>query len=408
MKRKIIPYNPKLKQFAKQLRQNMTLSEVLLWDQLKQKKISGYDFDRQRPINEFIVDFYCKDLMLAIEIDGDSHDHEEAYRADQKRQRILEGLGVNFLRFEDGEVKSDIDNVLSTIEIWIEEHGNEEPTPSPSKEGDRFQKRIQNPLLRGVVVGKDDLNFSILLETAKVAARKAAKEILKIYKSGDFNIEAKADHSPLTLADKASHQTIVKQLEETGIPILSEEGRDISFEERKTWKYFWMIDPLDGTKEFIKKNGEFTVNIALIHHDKPVLGVVQVPVTGDIYYATLNKGSFKNDVKISVNSFKFSEQNLKVVASRSHLNDETSAFIEKLNKPVIVSKGSSLKLLMIAEGKADLYPRYAPTMEWDTAASQIIVKEAGGKVLQKNTQDLVVYNKENLLNPHFLVIGNAQ
>ena len=248
------------------------------------------------------------------------------------------------------------------------------------------------------------MNLTSILPVARKAALTAGAEILKIYESGDFSVESKADNSPLTLADKASHLAIVKGLEETGIPILSEEGKSISYEERKDWEYFWMIDPLDGTKEFIKKNGEFTVNIALIREGRPVLGVVYTPVLEDMFVAIKGEGAHKNDQRIQVNAFNLSDKDLKVVASRSHLNEETQQFLDQLDEPEIVSKGSSLKLLMVAEGAADLYPRYAPTMEWDTAAAQIVVEEAGGKVLIKDSKDPVRYNKEDLLNPYFLVV----
>jgi 3'(2'), 5'-bisphosphate nucleotidase len=250
------------------------------------------------------------------------------------------------------------------------------------------------------------MDFKKLLEVAKAAAENAAVEIIKIYETGDFSIEAKSDDSPLTKADKASHLAIVPELEKTGLPILSEEGREVSYEERKDWDYFWMIDPLDGTKEFIKKNGEFTVNIALIHKGKSILGVVQVPVTGKLYWAVdgeafvYENNSFR---KLLVNGISLQQEGLNVVASRSHLTDETQAFMDQLNNPEIVSMGSSLKLLAVAEGMADLYPRYAPTMEWDTAAAQAIVEAAGGTVNQKGFEQAVAYNKKDLLNPHFLV-----
>lgn len=249
------------------------------------------------------------------------------------------------------------------------------------------------------------MNLQSLSEIAQKAAQKASSEILKIYESGDFSVESKSDNSPLTLADKASHHAIVNELVKTDIPILSEEGKEILYHDRKNWEYFWMIDPLDGTKEFIKKNGEFTVNIALIHKNRPILGAVYTPVLEDLFSAIQGEGATKNGKKISVNKFSKSDEGLKVVASRSHLNDETQAFLNGLNNPEIVSKGSSLKLLMVAEGVADLYPRYAPTMEWDTAAAQIVVEEAGGKVLIKGSDDPVIYNKQNLLNPYFLVSG---
>jgi 3'(2'), 5'-bisphosphate nucleotidase len=249
------------------------------------------------------------------------------------------------------------------------------------------------------------INLGELLSIAQKAARLAGEEILKIYESGDFSIEAKADDSPLTLADKASHEVIVSFLEQTEIPILSEEGREVPYSERSNWEYFWMIDPLDGTKEFIKKNGEFTVNIALIHRGSPILGVVSVPIQGTLYCAIQGQGSFKDGRSIAVSNRSQTGSGLRIVASRSHLSPETQAFIDQFNSPEIVSKGSSLKLLMIAEGAADLYPRYAPTMEWDTAAAHIIVEEAGGQVLQKESKESVIYNKEKLLNPWFLVVG---
>jgi 3'(2'), 5'-bisphosphate nucleotidase len=249
------------------------------------------------------------------------------------------------------------------------------------------------------------MDFQKLILLAKEAALKAGEVIIEIYESGDFAIEAKADDSPLTLADKAGNEAIVNVLNQTNLPILSEEGSSIPFEERSNWEYFWMIDPLDGTKEFIKRNGEFTVNIALIHRNRSILGVVYVPVTKDLYWACDQMGAWKNGAKLHVNNREISGSGLKVVASRSHMNEETEAFIATLNNPMIVSKGSSLKLLMVAEGEADLYPRYAPTMEWDIAAAQIIVEEAGGRVLKSDVSDPIVMNKINLLNPYFLVKG---
>lgn len=240
------------------------------------------------------------------------------------------------------------------------------------------------------------------LEIAKNAAHLASEKILEIYESDDFSVEIKGDNSPLTKADKASHQIITEILNPTGLPVLSEEGKDIPFDERKEWEYFWMVDPIDGTKEFIKRNGEFTVNIALIHKNRPVLGVVLVPVSNDIFCAVKGQGATKNGQSIEISQKNPLDPGPRVVASRSHLNDETKLFIEKLDGPEIVSKGSSLKLLMVAEGEAELYPRYAPTMEWDTAAAHIIVEEAGGLVNIADSQEPLVYNKENLLNPFFL------
>jgi len=431
-RRTILPYNPKLKELAKQLRKNMTLSEVLLWDELKQKKMLGVDFDRQRPIDNFIVDFYCKDLMLAIEVDGDSHNHEESFKADLKRQKILESLGVQFLRFDDLEVKKNMSNVLITIQYWIEEYMesknndiNKEPIPTPPKRGvaashkisseyniktveapDAYSSRTAFPSLEGLGVGKYDQH----LEIAKEASLEAGKAILEVYSSDDFDVEKKGDDSPLTKADRKAHNVIVSFLEKTDIPILSEEGKSIPYEERKNWEYFWMVDPLDGTKEFIKRNGEFTVNIALIHKGKPILGVIYVPVLEKLYWGIENEGAYlkvENETsKLKSNKITLQDEGLKVVASRSHLNMKTEEFLHSLITPEIVSMGSSLKFMVIAEGKADVYPRFAPTMEWDTAAAQIIVIESGADVLEKNKDSSLVYNKENLLNAHFLVINN--
>lgn len=252
------------------------------------------------------------------------------------------------------------------------------------------------------------MNFNELLSVAIKAAEAASFEILDVYNSGDFNVEAKDDNSPLTRADKRSHECIVEFLKETGIPILSEEGRDIPYEERKHWKQLWVVDPLDGTKEFIKRNGEFTVNIALVENQKPILGVVVVPVTGQVFYGAKGSGAFlrhgnltselRAKEKIDLNT-----EGIKVVASRSHLNEETSSFIASLNNPVLVSKGSSLKFMLLAEGKADIYPRFAPTMEWDTAAAHAVINQIGINVFQKNSEDEeLFYNKENLLNPSFI------
>lgn len=254
------------------------------------------------------------------------------------------------------------------------------------------------------------MNIKTHLPLIIEAAREAGMAILEIYNSDDFNVELKGDESPLTRADTAAHQAIVKYLEKTEFPILSEEGRDIPFEERKNWDYFWMVDPLDGTKEFIKKNGEFTVNIALIHKNEPVLGVVYAPVLDKLYFGGKGHGAY-----LTINAGR--EQELKhiknetgvvrIVASRSHLNEDTKNFIDQFENPETVSMGSSLKFMLIAESKADIYPRFAPTMEWDTAAAHAVLRGLEIEVINNEDQQPLRYNKENLLNPYFLVDGKA-
>lgn len=251
------------------------------------------------------------------------------------------------------------------------------------------------------------------------AALEAGKQILEVC-SRDFTIETKNDNSPLTEADKVSHTVIKQQLAGTQIRVLSEEGRQIEYAERKAWETFWLIDPIDGTKEFIKKTGEFTVNIALIKNGTPVMGVVYAPVTGALYFGVENKGSFYYKVNLNqlapvdeiINSAqKLPLQNTSdvynVVASKSHNTPETDAFIEERRKRhgniSIVNAGSSIKLCLVAEGKAQVYPRLAPTMEWDTAAGHAVAKFAGCSVYDYANKTELVYNKENLLNPWFVV-----
>jgi len=245
-------------------------------------------------------------------------------------------------------------------------------------------------------------------------AEKAGSQILSIYYQENINWEVsfKSDSSPLTLADKVSNKTICDFLTEKypQIPIISEENKSIDYEVRKVFPLFWLIDPLDGTKEFIKRNGEFTVNIALVENSKVVLGVVHVPCHQKTYFAQKNGGSFcinqGQKEAIKVLTFKSEDENLILVASRSHFNEETAAFVSKYKNPVLVSQGSSLKFMLIAEGKAHIYPRLGPTMEWDTAAAQIIVEESGGKVVSFIDDAQLIYNKQNLLNPYFYVTGN--
>ncbi|MCA1762003.1 MAG: 3'(2'),5'-bisphosphate nucleotidase CysQ, partial [Flavobacteriales bacterium] len=243
--------------------------------------------------------------------------------------------------------------------------------------------------------------MNTLLETAIFAAYQAGLEIIDVYGSA-FDVELKDDKTPLTEADKRAHNTIAKGLASTAIPILSEEGKEISYEERKGWFRFWMVDPLDGTKEFVKRNGEFTVNIALIENGTPVMGVIYVPVTRTLYFGNTELGSFKlpefNGGVGDLNEWISQGRKLPidegtrtytVVGSRSHLSDETKAFVNKITaergEVTMVSMGSSLKICLVAEGAADIYPRFAPTMEWDTAAGHAILKGAGKELLDYTT-----------------------
>ena len=259
-----------------------------------------------------------------------------------------------------------------------------------------------------------------LRDTAIEAAIEAGKAILEIYHSGDFDVTVKGDDSPLTRADLGSHEVIMRHLEPTGIPVLSEEARDMPFSERAGWAELWIVDPIYGTKEFIKRNCEFTVNIALAREGVPVLGVIYVPVTGELYVGVEGKGAVKalcpaNDTVDVTEAMSVAQplplpkgdRPFTAVASRSHLSPETEAFIEELKEEhgevATISKGSSLKLCMVAEGKADCYPRFAPTMEWDTAAGQGICMAAGFDVIDQDTGATMRYNREQLLNAWFLV-----
>lgn len=257
------------------------------------------------------------------------------------------------------------------------------------------------------------------LKTAIIGALEAGKVILDIYHSDDFEVELKGDNSPLTKADVASHNVIMTYLKETNIPVLSEEGKSISYNARKDWKQLWVVDPIDGTKEFIKRNGEFTVNIALIENQKTVLGVIFVPVLGDLYFSTKELGAFKVTINLedyNVDSLlnlakklplERDDKTFTIVASRSHRSEETEVYINEMRQKHgevnLISKGSSLKLCMVAEGQADCYPRFAPTMEWDTAAGQAICEHAGFEVIDWGTKKAMLYNREELLNNWFLV-----
>ena len=242
-------------------------------------------------------------------------------------------------------------------------------------------------------------------------ARQAGTAILKIY-GQDFEVIEKADKSPLTEADLAAHHVIIDALQSLTpeIPVLSEESADIPYDTRSQWQTYWLIDPLDGTREFIKRNGEFTVNIALIHEGRAVLGVVYVPVSQITYYGDSEHGAFKMDADGNSSAIQvISEYQtpLRVAGSRSHAGDSLLQFLNRLGEYEIISMGSSLKLCLIAEGKADVYPRLGPTSEWDTAAAQAVVEAAGGKVTDTNMNPLIYNTKESLLNPYFFVFGDA-
>ena len=250
-----------------------------------------------------------------------------------------------------------------------------------------------------------------LLEPVVELAHEAGRKILDIYDS-EFAVQEKDDKSPLTEADMASHHAIVDGLAALtpDIPILSEESADLPFAERSAWQRYWLVDPLDGTREFIKRNGEFTVNIALIEDGVAVLGVVYVPVTGVCYLGCRGKGAFKreqdgSEQAISVRAL--GSGPIMVVGSRSHRGDSLNRFLEKLGEHEMVGMGSSLKLCLVAEGAADIYPRLGPTSEWDTAAAQAVVEQAGGIVTDTGMQPLKYNTKDSLLNPFFLVIGDT-
>ena len=256
------------------------------------------------------------------------------------------------------------------------------------------------------------MNLNNLLNTAITASLKAGERILEIYNNEDFDVDFKSDDSPLTKADTASHNIIMQYLEQSGIPVLSEEGKAIAYETRKDWEYLWIVDPIDGTKEFIKKNGEFTVNIALVENGRPVLGVVYRPVNDILYLGVENAGAWRIEggghPRVLEGGPHYSEKDrVQVVASRSHLTPEVEAFVEELRgqgrEVDFLSAGSSLKLCLVAEGAAHVYPRFGPTMEWDTGAAHAVVLEAGRKVINLETGEPLSYNKPSLLNPWFVV-----
>ena len=274
-----------------------------------------------------------------------------------------------------------------------------------------------------------------LLLIAMEAAIQAGRAVLEVYDT-DFEVEHKADDSPLTLADRRSHHIIVAHLSPTSLPVLSEEGREMPYAERKNWRTFWLLDPLDGTKEFVKRNGEFTVNIALIRDGRPVMGVIYVPVQDMLYFGAAGKGAYKLvqaagrigaapetpvDQEERFQAVCHASQRLPlpspaptritVVGSRSHSTPEVQRIVDDLKEQhgevELIAAGSSLKICMVAEGRAHLYPRTGPTMEWDTAAGQAIAEAAGAGLVVFDTEEPLRYNKENLRNPWFVVKSAA-
>lgn len=237
-------------------------------------------------------------------------------------------------------------------------------------------------------------------------ARDAGAAIMDIYTSDDFEVQLKGDDSPLTKADLAAHQVIVNGLRKLNVqyPIISEESEMIDWELRKRWHRYWLVDPLDGTKEFIKRNGEFTVNIALIEQGVPILGVVYAPALDAIYWGERDQGAFLNDESISVTQQQ--PDTLRVVGSRSHPSQETIDWLDALGKPYnMVPMGSSLKICLVAEGKADIYPRLGPTSEWDTAAAHAVLLAAGGEIVTLDNTPLLYNQKASYLNPYFIARG---
>ncbi|MEW8027323.1 MAG: 3'(2'),5'-bisphosphate nucleotidase CysQ [Candidatus Thiodiazotropha sp.] len=254
------------------------------------------------------------------------------------------------------------------------------------------------------------MNIPVPLDDLLQLANQAGDAILAIYNT-DFEVEKKQDNSPLTAADTAAHRVIVSTLERLtpDIPVLSEESSEVPFSTRRQWQRYWLIDPLDGTREFVKRNGEFTVNIALIEGQTATLGIVHAPVLGTTYYGIHDIGAWKKEADQPAQSIRVTgrcRNPARVAGSRSHAGDSLMRFLTKLGDHELVSMGSSLKLCLVAEGKADIYPRLGPTSEWDTAAAQAVVEAAGGRVTTLDLQPLKYNTGDSLLNPHFLVFGD--
>jgi 3'(2'), 5'-bisphosphate nucleotidase len=259
------------------------------------------------------------------------------------------------------------------------------------------------------------MNIQNLAHDVVAIAKEAGDAIMLIYKDNNYTIEIKSDDSPVTIADKKANDIIVKKLLALTphIPIISEESQQLSYAERRDFDYFWLVDPLDGTKEFIAGNGDFAVNIALVKKDKPVLGVIYVPNTEGVYVGIKNKGSYKIEgaerTDLQCNTFKITDIGLRIPVSRSYFNEATKVLIaQSYKEPILIPRGSALKFMNIAEGSADIYPRIGKTMEWDTAACQIIIEEAGGQLLKMDDRKPLLYNKISLFNPDFIALGKVR
>ncbi len=294
----------------------------------------------------------------------------------------------------------------------------------PGQKGMRQNKCSENHLAASHLAAHlHGQSIEDLLQSALKASLLAGEAILQVYDSEDIGLESKIDSSPLTRADLSAHQKIMDILSATSIPVLSEEGDLFDYEQRRYWDPLWIIDPLDGTKEFVKRNGEFTVNIALIHQSRPILGVVFIPVTGKIYMAASGLGSFYLDRPIDQMSpisklleqaqvlplqDRVNQDTLTVVGSRSHPSPDLESFVQRMRQRFrqvdFISAGSSLKICRVAEGSADVYPRFGPTMEWDTAAGQAIAEHANTSFMVWETGLPLTYNRSDLKNPWFVVI----
>jgi len=256
------------------------------------------------------------------------------------------------------------------------------------------------------------IDHPALLEELCAVAREAGAAILEVY-GRDFSVQLKEDRSPLTEADQVAHTLIRKRLRDlpVSLPLLSEESAPEDLQQRREWQHYWLVDPLDGTKEFLKRNGEFTVNIALVEHGRAVAGIVYAPALDHLYYGAIALGAWRQRGGREAEEIRVcsaARQPLRVVGSRSHPSGELAAYLDALGSYELTPMGSSLKVCLVAAGEADIYPRFGPTSEWDTAAAQAILESAGGRMIDRVGQPLRYNSKDHLLNPHFLAFGDQQ